>query len=169
MFAGKVMAAATIVAAILVAGAAAGSTPTVTQKERPKVAASAIRQVEGTWMSRVTLQSPPPGVDANFLALNTFSRGGRLLVSSSQSLPALRSLAHGEWAWIANRRFASTMVWFRFDAAGKFVGLQRVRRELTLAPDLNSFEATDIVEVIAADGTVVATLRATESATRLGV
>ncbi len=169
MFAGKVMAATTIVAAIVVTGAAAVSTPTAAQKENPKLTANAMRQVEGTWMSKVTLQSPPPGVDANFLALNTFSRGGRLLVSSSQSQPALRSLAHGEWARTGNRRFASTFVWFRFDAVGKFAGMQRVRRELTLSPDLNSFEATDTIELLAPDGTVVATLRGTESATRLGV
>jgi hypothetical protein len=158
------VASAILAAAALATGVAGGATGA--PGKDPKLAVQTL-QLEGTWTSRVTLQNPPPGADATFVALNTFIRGGRLLVSSSQTLPATRSLAHGEWARTGDRRFSSTFVAFRFDATGKFAGTLRVRRTLTLAPSLNRFESTDVVEFVAPDGSVVATLRATEAATRL--
>jgi hypothetical protein len=158
----------TVVAAIAVA-TAAGGTFTATGKKPTKANPTASQRLEGTWMSTVTLQNPPPGIDASFLALNTFGQGGDVVVSSSQGHPTQRSLAHGEWKRIANRRFASTFTWFRFDAAGQFIGTQRVRRTLTLAPNLTTFTAMDVVEIIAPNGVFVATLNATETAARLGV
>jgi hypothetical protein len=150
--------ATTIVAAVVLAvvGSGALSAPL---KDSPQLA--------GTWLSTVTLLSPPPGVDATFLALNTFTRDGAVLASSNQSNPTARSLAHGEWARAGNRRFTSTFVWFRFDPAGKPIGTQRVERSMTVALDGRSFQATDTVQVIAVDGTVLATIQATETAHRI--
>jgi hypothetical protein len=82
-------------------------------------------------------------------------------------MPGTRSLAHGEWTRIGNHRYASTFVAFRYDPAGNFVGMLHVRRELTLSPSLDQFEATDVVEFLAPDGSVVASGNATEVATRL--
>jgi hypothetical protein len=161
----KTVVAVTALAVGALAAAVAGGAAGVSSKE-PKQNGQT-RQLEGTWMSTVTLQSPPPGAEATFRAMNTFIRGGRLLVSSSQAMPATRSLAHGEWARIGNRRFSSTFVAFRYDPAGNSVGTLRVRRELTLAPSLDQFEATDVVEFLSAGGSVIATLNATEVATRL--
>ena len=158
----------TLVAAVAVA-TAAGGTFTTTGKKPTKDNPAASQRLEGTWMSNVTLQNPPPGIDASFLALNTFGAGGDVVVSSSQGHPAQRSLAQGEWKRIANRRFACTFTWFRFDAAGQFIGTQRVRRTMTLAPSLRTYTSIDIVEVVAPNGVVVATLNATETATRVGV
>jgi hypothetical protein len=155
--------AAVVAGAALAVGATSGAAGT--EKKGPKLAPS--RQLEGTWLSRVTLESAPPGAETSFQALNTFAARGRLLVSSSQTLPATRSLAHGEWVHLGGRGYASTFVAFRFDATGKYVGTLRVRRELTLAPSLDAFESTDVVEFVAPDGTVVASIRATESATRI--
>jgi hypothetical protein len=154
-----------VAAALATATLAAGTAGGAGAKDGKNGAAA--RQIEGTWMSRVTLDSPPPGADATFFALNTFGRGGRLLASSSQGLPVTRSLAHGEWAPTGERRYTSTFVAFRFDATGKYAGTLRVRRELTLARSLDRFDATDLVEFVAPDGTVVASAHATEVATRI--
>ena len=124
-------------------------------------------QLTGTWLSTVTLVTPPPGVEPTFLALNTFTAGGGLLVSSNQSNPSLRSLAHGEWTQTGKRRFTSTFAWFRFDASGKPIGTQRVQRTMTLSQNGDSFQSTDTVQVIAPDGTVLASLQATETAHRI--
>jgi hypothetical protein len=127
------------------------------------------QQFSGTWLTSVTLTNAPPGVAPTFMALDTFLPSGELLVSSSQAAPASRSLAHGGWVRTGNRRFASSFIWFRFDATGAFVGMQRVRRTMTLAADLVTFSATDVVEVLTPTGAVVATAQATETGKRLSV
>ncbi len=161
----KIVVAATALAVgALIAGVAGGAAGVATKDPKQN---GQTRQLEGTWMSTVTLQNPPPGAEATFRALNTFIRGGRLLVSSSQAMPTTRSLAHGEWARTGNLRYSSTFVAFRYDLAGNFVGTLRVRRELTLSASLDQWESTDVVEFLAPDGSVIATLHATEVATRL--
>src|SRR3954468_575484 len=84
-------------------------------------------QLKGTWLTAVALTNPPPGVDATFQALDTFVPGGGILVSSSQSHPVARSLAHGTCAHAQGQDFTCTFVWFRFDpVTGVFAGSQRV-------------------------------------------
>jgi hypothetical protein len=125
-------------------------------------------QLKGTWLTSVSLTNPPPGVDATFQALDTFVPGGGILVSSSQSHPTARSLAHGNCVHTDGQTFACTFVWFRFDpTTGGYLGMQRVRRTMVLSNDQSSFQATDTVEVLAPNGTVVATIQGTETGNRL--
>jgi hypothetical protein len=127
-------------------------------------------RLSGTWITSISLTNPPPGVDATFQALDTFVAGGGLLVSSAQSHPATRSLAHGNCAHTQGQTYACSFVWFRFDpASGSYLGMQRVRRTMTLSTDQTSFEATDTVEVLAPNGTVVASIQGTEAGRRLGI
>ncbi|HZT16766.1 MAG TPA: hypothetical protein VFA19_12550 [Gaiellaceae bacterium] len=127
-------------------------------------------QLSGTWITTVSLTNPPPGVDATFQALDTFVAGGGILVSSSQSHPTTRSLAHGSCVHTRAQTFACTFAWFRFDpATGSYLGMQRVRRTMTLSNDQKSFQAADIVEVLAPDGTVVASIKGSEAGRRLGI
>lgn len=127
-------------------------------------------QLSGTWMTTISLTNPPPGVDAAFQALDTFVAGGGILVSSSQSHPTTRSLAHGNCVHTHGQTFACTFVWFRFDpTSGSYLGMQRVRRTMTVSDDRKSFQATDTVEVLAPNGTVVASIQGTETGQRLGI
>ena len=127
-------------------------------------------QLSGTWITSISLTNPPPGVDATFQALDTFVAGGGILVSSAQSHPTARSLAHGNCAHTHGQTFACTFVWFRFDpASGAYVGMQRVRRTMTVSNDQKSFQATDTVELLAPNGAVVASIQGTETGQRLGV
>lgn len=127
-------------------------------------------QLSGSWITSISLTNPPPGVDATFQALDTFAPGGAILVSSSQSHPTARSLAHGNCAHARGDTFACTFVWFRFDPiTGSYIGMQRVRRTMTLSSDQKSFQATDTIDVLAPDGTVVASLQGTETGRRLGI
>jgi hypothetical protein len=125
------------------------------------------QHLNGTWLTTVTLTDAPPVVESTFNALDTFLPGGGLLVSSSVDGPALRSLAHGSWVRTGDRTFACTFVWFRFDATGKYVGMQRVRRTMSLGADLKSFTAADVVEILSPAGAVVATIHGTEQGTKL--
>lgn len=127
-------------------------------------------QLSGTWITSVSLTNPPPGVDATFQALDTFVAGGGILVSSSQSHPTARSLAHGNCAHTEGQTYACTFDWFRFDpTTGSYLGMQRVRRTMTVSSDQKSFEGTDTVEVLAPNGTVVASIQGTETGQRLGI
>jgi hypothetical protein len=121
------------------------------------------KQLNGTWTTTVQLSDAPPGAPTSFNALDTFVPGGSLLVSSSAPSPGLRTLAHGTWIRTGDRRFASTFVWFRFDATGQYVGTQRVSRTMVLAKNGASFQASDIVQVVSPTGAVVATIHGTES------
>jgi hypothetical protein len=125
-------------------------------------------QLNGTWLSQVSLVNPPPGIDATFQALNTFVPGGAVLVSSSQGHPTARSLAQGDCTHTAAQQYSCTFVWFRFDPTGAYIGTQRVRRTMTVSSGFDAFQSTDTIEVLAPDGTVLATLQGSETAHRLG-
>jgi hypothetical protein len=152
----------TLLAAAIVAVTAVslGASGALSASQKPN-------DLRGTWVTAVTLTNPPPGVDATFQTLNTFVSGGGVLVSSSQSHATQRSLAHGNCGRAGERKYTCTFVWFRFDPAGTFVGMQRVRRTMTISQDRSAFESADTIEVLAPDGTVLATLQGTETAHRL--
>jgi hypothetical protein len=153
-----VLAITSLVAALTVSTVAAGANP-----KKPQVP-----QLSGTWITSISLTNPPPGVDASFQALDTFVSGGGILVSSSQSHPTGRSLAHGNCTHTGGQMFACAFVWFRFDpTTGSYLGMQRVRRTMTVSSSFQSFQATDTVEVLAPNGTVVASIQGTETGHRL--
>jgi hypothetical protein len=126
-----------------------------------------VRELDGTYLTTVQLTDAPPGAPASFGALDTFLPDGALLVSSSAPNPSSRGLAHGSWTHLGHRTFTSSFVWFRFDASGLAVGTQRVQRTMRLSPDGSSFTATDVVEVVAPTGAVLATIHGTEAGTLL--
>lgn len=123
----------------------------------------------GTWTTQVRLTDAPPGAPAGFSALDTSQRDGGILVSSSTPSPASRSLAHGSWTQLRDRQFNPVFVWFRFDAAGGYLGSQRVQRTIDLSRDRAPCRSTDLFEVIAPNSTVVASFHGTEVAERLVV
>jgi hypothetical protein len=155
-------AAAVLAATFLPAATAAGASA-----NGPRTTAPA-QQLNGSWLTTITLQNPPPGIDASFRGLDTFIPSGSLVVSSSQASPTLRSLAHGTWVRTGNRRFLCTFVWFRFSPAGLFIGMQKVRRTMTTNAANTTFQATDTITLLGPDGTtVLATGQGTETGTRL--
>jgi hypothetical protein len=155
-------------AAALAAVAIATSAGTLATSS-PAASTPKTQQLNGTWLTTITLVNPPQGVPPSFMALNTFFPGGDLIASSSQLLPSTRTLAHGGWIRVADRRFASTFTAFRFDAAGVYAGMLRVRRTLTLSADGRTLTANDVVEILNPGGTVVASFQATETGHRVPV
>ena len=148
-------------AAAVTAGSLAASSPAAST---PKT-----QQLSGTWLTTVTLANPPQGVPPSFMALNTFFPSGELIASSSQVLPSTRTLAHGGWVRVGNRRFNSTFTAFRFDASGVYAGMLRVRRTMTLSADGRSLNSNDAVEMLNAAGAVIASFQATETGHRVPV
>lgn len=146
------------------AAAALAGTP---QHAAPRPSTSHAHGLSGTWATIVKIGDGPPGAPSAFNALDTFEPGGGLVVSSSAPNPAARSLAHGYWTHTNHRNYTATFVWFRFDPSGAYVGTQRVQRTMKLSHNGERFNGTDLIEVIAPSGGVVATLHATESGTLL--
>jgi hypothetical protein len=157
------------IGAAAVAAVTIATTAGMLATSSPAASTPKTQQLNGTWLTTITLVNPPQGVPPSFMALNTFFPSGELIASSSQVLPSTRTLAHGGWARVANRRFASTFTAFRFDAAGIYAGMLRVRRTLTLSADGRSLTPNDVVEMLNPAGTVVASFQATETGHRVPV
>lgn len=159
-----------VLVSLLAAIGTVGATAALADTPRPSAHHPSPRpdhDLNGTWLTTVQLADAPPGAPSSFNALDTFLPDGGLLVSSSAPLPSTRGLAHGTWTHVGHQNYTSTFTWFRFDASGQAVGTQRVRRTMRFSPSGASFSATDVVEIIAPTGTVLATIHGTESGTLL--
>jgi hypothetical protein len=167
------IAAAALLTGVCAATGGAALAGTGHSSSAPRTHASSVRpshahRLDGTWRTAVTLTDAPPGAPASFQALDTFQRGGGLLVSSSAPNPSSRGLAHGMWSQHGKRTYSSTFVWFRFDPAGLPIGTQQVTRKMTLSRSQKTFHATDVVTIIDPAGTVLATIHGTEVGHLLG-
>ena len=89
--------------------------------------------------------------------------------------PVLLAVDDAQWLDAASRRILEFAIRRASGALGVLVavraelGMQRVRRTMTLSNDQKSFQAADTVEVLAPDGTVVASIKGGEAGRRLGV
>ena len=120
--------------------------------------------IVGTWAATVTIRNCQTGVPIiSVPVLNTFNRGGTMM-ESSQSL-ANRSVGHGIWKRIRGHEYISVFLFRRVNADGTNNGFQKVRRTHDLDDDTLTTNAT--FQVFNANGVLVSTGCATETATRL--
>jgi hypothetical protein len=113
--------------------------------------------IVGTWTVQITLVNCQTGEEipgATFPGLNTFLAEGSML-SNPASNPALLRTGHGVWAHAGGRRFANTVVLFRFNPDGTYAGTQTVRRNITVSRNSEEFIAHDTVTTADPSGTVV--------------
>lgn len=122
------------------------------------------RSIVGTWAATVTIRNCL--TDAPIISvpvLNTFNRGGTML-ETSQSLAA-RSAGLGIWKRTGGHEYSSVFLFRRVNADGTNNGFQKIRRTHVLDDDTLTTEAT--FEIFNANGVLVSTGCATETATRL--
>lgn len=134
-----------------------------------KAAAHGSNTLVGSWMVAVDRGPALPPLKS----LQTFARGGGI-VETSNGGALVRSPGHGAWERIGNRRYATTIVFFRYDPAqnGAFVGTVKLRRELELDRDGNSFTGVSVAELRDANGNLLPgsnTRRDNETADRITV
>ena len=67
------------------------------------------------------------------------------------------------------RLYAASGVFYRFNAAGAFVGSQKIDRTIELAPDGDTYKQVARVTVLDANGNVVTTFTAQATAERMQV
>jgi hypothetical protein len=121
------------------------------------------KQIVGTWQATVN-RGP---VLAPIASLHTFTREHTLIESGSDTL--FRSPSYGVWEYVGDRTYATTMVLHRFSSAGVHVGMLRINANRRIAADGESYEGVAVNEVLDLGGNVIATGRATVTATRMHV
>jgi hypothetical protein len=155
--------------------AAAASTSLVTGRGRVAEAQDD-RQLVGSWMVAVTPPGGQPGGSARLLVSFT-SDGVALRTAPLQQAapPALGgdkmfiSTTHGEWARTGDRDFGLTFVGFAFDDAGKFLATQRIRVAVRVDEVSDSFSGPFKADLLAADGSILASGGGTVLGTRIRV
>ena len=82
--------------------------------------------------------------------------GGGTVVEIANGGATVRSPSHGSWKRIGNRTYGSTAVFFRYDpVSGAFIGTLKLRHELELAQDGQSFSGVAIGELRDANGNLL--------------
>jgi hypothetical protein len=120
-------------------------------------------QLVGSWELTVNRGPQLPPVKG----MTTYTRGHSLIGTANVTV---RGPAHGTWEHVSGRLYADTHVFFRFDAAGAFLGSQRIKETVRLAPDGDSYTAVAISDQFDPNGNLTASgLRATITATRINV
>jgi len=148
--------AAVVVLAVVGTGAAATAGGTSSQ--------TSANQLSGTWLATVVRPAPLPALQT----IHVFTDSGATSVVDTDS-PATHTTQYGAWKRIEGRLYASTGVFFRFNAQGQFVGSQKIDRTIELGPDGDTFKQVSRVTVLDAGGNVVTTFIARATAERMQI
>ena len=128
--------------------------------------------IQGVWRTMVTgvdCQTGVPLGGTPILGLFTFNDGGTMSEYGigPGSSPALRSPGHGVWeheqSW---QDYSYTFTYYRYNSSGVFIGSQKVRSALELGASGDEFTARSAVEILDANGNVIATFCAVNAGTR---
>ena len=129
------------------------------------------RTIQGAWRTMVTgvnCQTGDP-LGPPFTGLFTFNKGGTMSEYGigPGSSPALRSPGHGVWeqahGW---QDYSYTFTYYRYNSSGVFIGSQKVTSALELGESGDEFTAHSAVEILDANGNVIATFCAVNTGTR---
>jgi hypothetical protein len=153
-----------LVAAVAVAGTGAISASAGADVKKPKRSpAPQQAQIVGSWDATIDRGPTLPSLRS----LHTFTRGGSMIEIGNDTF--FRSAGHGAWRHVSGRIYATTHVFFRYSPTGTFLGTLKVSANRRVAPDGNSYTGVAINEVRDAAGNVIASGRATVTATRIQV
>jgi hypothetical protein len=137
----------TIVALALAIAIAAGAISASAGNSR----ATQSRELAGTWLATVDRGPALPPLKS----LQTYTRGHGV-VEIANGGATVRSTSHGAWKHLGGRKYGSTMVFFRYDpASGAYIGTLKLRHELELAHDGQSFTGVAVGELRDAAGNLL--------------
>jgi len=121
-------------------------------------------KLAGTWVVTVVRPAPLPALKS----LQVFSKTGSVIEMANES-PQTRTASYGSWERIDGNLYAASALFFRYDAAGNFVGSQKIDRTIELAEDGNTFKHVARVTVLDASGNPVASFGARAAGERMAV
>ena len=114
----------------------------------------------------MTVNRPAPAPPLTSLQVYT---GAASMVESAND-SASRSPQYGSWQRLAEREYAATSVFFRFDPhTGAFAGKQEINRTIELSNNGQSFTFHGHATLYDANGNVLATVPVSGSGQRLQV
>jgi hypothetical protein len=132
---------------------------------QPMASAQAAPRLEGAWKVSVTVLDCATGdVIRTPRALNLFGRDGSVTETADN---ALRGPSVGQWRHLQANNYTSTFWFFRRNPDGTFAATVKVTRTIELGDDGNHFVSTGTVEDFNADGVMISSACATETAERL--
>lgn len=122
-------------------------------------------KLEGTWSVEIAQLNCQTGATIGTIqALNTYVRGGSMLETGNGSF--FRSPGHGIWQHVGGRDFTATLTFFRFNAAGAFIGSARATKTIAVGDDGDEFTATTAVEIFDVNGILIGNACAADTAQR---
>jgi hypothetical protein len=105
----------------------------------------------GAWMVNVNRGPTLPPLKS----LQSYT-GGNSVIEIANGGATVRSPAHGAWKRMGARTYGSTVIFFRYDpVSGAYVGTLKLRSELELAPDGQSFTGVAVGELRDASGNLL--------------
>jgi hypothetical protein len=105
----------------------------------------------GTWMVDVNRGPTLPPLKS----LQSYT-GGHNVIEIANGGATVRSPSHGAWKRIGGREYRSTAIFFRYDpVSGAFIGTLKLRSELEVATDGQSFTGVAIGELRDANGNLL--------------
>jgi hypothetical protein len=129
------------------------------------------RTIQGAWRTMVTPVNCQTGdpLGPPFAGLFTFNTGGTMSEYGigPGSSPALRSPGHGVWQHeLSWQNYSYTFTFYRYNSSGVFIGSQKVTSALELGESGDEFTTHSVVEILDANGNVIATFCAMAAGTR---
>ena len=112
---------------------------------------SSSAQLVGSWLATVDRGPSLPALKS----LQTYTRGHGL-VETANGGNAVRSPSHGAWKRIGHGKYRTTAIFFRYDpVSGAFIGTLKLRAELEVAGDGQSFRGIAVGELRDAAGNLL--------------
>jgi hypothetical protein len=128
------------------------------------------RTIRGVWRTVVTPRNCQTGQPfAPLHGLFTFNQGGTMSEYGigPGSSPALRSPGHGVWRREHGRReYSFAFTFYRYDAAGLFLGSQKISAALELGRGGDEFASRSVIETLDVNDNVIGAGCATAAGTR---
>lgn len=121
----------------------------------------------GTWLVQTTITNCMGGTLESFSKLVSANAGGTLQETSSSTL--FRSVALGVWEHRGQTEFVYAQRFFRFNPDGTPAGSVRGKWTVSMAEEGGSYTATGAIQIVAPNGTVVASPCGTETGTAMSI
>lgn len=124
----------------------------------------------GSWDVQVTARDCQTGTPIPFIpvfpALVTYEQGGTMQQTDLGGPGLVRLPGQGVWKRQSSRQYSAAFRFLNFNFDRTFAGTNVVRSAISLSHSGNEYASTDTVEILDANGNVIAMGCATEMATR---
>jgi hypothetical protein len=117
--------------------------------------------LEGTWVVTVNLISPPPFLPPQFIATETYSRGGGMVTSNNM----LQGPGQGAWEKDGDR-YAVSILFFTHDPSGAPNGSIKVTHAIN-ATDPDGYTGTGTARIYDPNGNLVGAVQFTSTGSRM--